>query len=192
MHDDHPGRIARDLHMVSALTRRVLEAGLEDAGGSTTFTQIVVLKWLDAARPRRAKHVARFLSASAPAASQILSRLKRKGLLRSRTDPTDRRAEELFLTARGRALVESHESQKAARLERILSGLPAPERQRIAEGLEAAIDLLLRDEPEHMDLCLHCGAHASPHCVLRQHGLQCPTESDAEAPRCPPGLRSAQ
>ena len=177
-------RLARGLHMLSALTRRVLEGGLEDAAGRASFTQIVVLKWLDAAEPRRARHVARFLSASAPAASQILSRLKRKGLLRSRPDPRDGRAEELLLTARGRALVGRHERLKADRLERMLAELPARERRRIARGLEDAIGLLLRVEPEALDLCLHCGAHASPRCVLRRHGRRCPTEVAGSTSKC--------
>lgn len=194
MPQDDLARIARDLHIVSTLTRRVLEADLEGPGGPTTFTQFVVLKWLDAAQPRRSKHVARFLSASAPAASQILSRLKRKGLVRARTDPTDRRAEDLLLTPRGRAFVERYERLKAGRLERMLASIPAADSRRIAAGLEAAIELLLRAEPERLDLCLHCGAHASPHCVMRKHGMRCPTERDGEAcpaPPAPPARRPA-
>jgi len=172
-----PFRIARDLHMLSALTRRVLEEGIDCDGGEATFTQIVVLKWLDAATPRRSQHVARFLSASAPAASQFMTRLKRRGLVRSQPDPADQRAEHLLLTPRGRQLVRRHEARKSERLDRMLAGISAAERSRLAEGLEAAIDVLLRADPSTLDLCLHCGAHASPRCVLRQHGLRCPTES---------------
>ena len=186
-------RIARDLHMVSALTGRLLEADLEGPAGSATFTQVVVLKWLDTPRPRRAQHVARFLSASAPAASQLLSRLKRKGFVRARRDPADRRAEDLLLTPRGRAFVARYERLQAARLGRMLASLPADEHRRIAEGLEGAIRALLGAEPGLLDLCLHCTAHDSPDCVLRKHGLRCPTESYGEvcAPRRKPGaLRS--
>jgi len=188
-------RVARDLHMVSALTRRVLEGEFADpAGTSASFTQLVILKWLDAATPRRAQDVARFLSASAPAATQILARLRKKGLVRSRPNRKDRRADDLFLTPKARALITEHDSRNAGRLETLLSSLPSGRRNALAEGLETAIELLLADHPSVADMCLQCGAHASPRCVMRQHGFSCPTERDGiptcGAPRPVPRARN--
>lgn len=183
MPESDSNRIARNLHMVAALTRRVLERGVEGSGDEATFTQLAVLKWLDSARPRRAQEVARYLAASAPAATQILTRLKKKGLVRARPNRLDNRADDLTISARGRALVKKHDAHKAARIEKMLSSLPAHKRKAIAEGLEGAIELLLHADPALIDMCLHCGAHASPHCVMMRHGLSCPTERcDAEAP----------
>jgi DNA-binding MarR family transcriptional regulator len=186
----HSSRIARDLHMVAALTRRVLERGLEDPREPITFTQLAVLKWLDAATPRRAQGVARYLSASAPAATQILARLKQKGLVRTRPNKEDRRAGDLRLTARGHALVRKHDALKRERLERMLEALPMLRQIAIAEGLEGAIELLLKADPLVVDMCLHCGVHSSPHCVMRRHGMRCPTEQPCGAlPTSEPGSR---
>lgn len=172
-------RVARDLHMLAALTKRVLEGDVSGPTGvSASFTQIVILKWLDAATPRRAQDVARFLSASAPAATQILARLRKKGLIRSKPSAADRRAEDLFLTPKARALVKRYEALKSKRLDRLLGDLPEAKLRLVTQGLEAAIEMLLADKPEVEDMCLHCGAYESPQCVMRQHGFKCPTERE--------------
>lgn len=181
-HEPQARRIARDLHMISDLTRRILEPEVHDeSGDGASFTQIVILKWLDAAGPRRAQDVAKYLSSSAPAATQLIGRLRRKGLVTSKPSTTDGRAEDLFVTAKARSLVRRHETLKMKRLERLWSALPETRRKLVAQGLEAAIDLLLANKPMGSDMCLHCGAYDSPNCVMRQHGFSCPTES------CPAG-----
>ncbi|MCC6740485.1 MAG: MarR family transcriptional regulator [Planctomycetia bacterium] len=175
-------RVARDLHMLSDLTRRILEPDVHDpSGDGASFTQVIILKWLDSAGPRRAQDVARYLSSSAPAATQLIGRLRRKGLVRSRPNPTDGRAEDLFVTPKARALVRRHESLKMKKLERLWGSLPETKRKLVAQGLEAAIELLLAEKPAGPDMCLHCGAYESPNCVMHQHGFACPTES------CPSG-----
>lgn len=168
-------RVARNLHILSALSKRVLEDGLLPPG--LTFAQVSILKWLDAATPRRAGEVARFISASAPAATQILARMKRKGYVRTTRNPKDRRAEDLALTARGRGLIRKYETAKRRRLAALLHAVPASRRKAMVGGLEAAVDLLLLDGPNVRDLCLHCGVYQAPECVMRRHGYRCPTES---------------
>lgn len=168
--------------MLADLTRRILEPDVTPQDGEgASFTQIVILKWLDSAGPRRAQDVAKYLSSSAPAATQLLGRLRRKGLVKSRPCPTDGRAEDLFVTPHARALVRRHEVLKMRRLEKLWGGLPEAKRRLVAQGLEAAIDLLLTEKPVGSEMCLHCGAYDSPNCVMRQHGFACPTET------CPSG-----
>ena len=190
MPESNATRIARDLHMLSALTRRILERGVPGTGrNEISFTQISILKWIDAAGPRRAQDVAKYLSASAPAATQILSRLRGKGLIRSRRCPEDGRAEDLFLTARARIRVRRHDLLLGRRLERLMARVPPLKLRGIAAGLEAAIGLLLEDPEPVEDMCLHCGALESPACVIRQNGYKCPTEREgaAECGRESPG-----
>jgi DNA-binding MarR family transcriptional regulator len=185
IHEPPARRLARDLHMLSDLTRRVLEPDVhDDRGQSASFTQVVILKWLDAADPRRAQDVAKFLSSSAPAATQLIARLKRKGLVKSRPNPTDGRAEDLFVTPKARTLVKRHETIKMRKLEKLYGALPETKRKLISQGLEAAIDLLLVEQPGAADMCLHCGAYDSPNCVMRSHGFTCPTET------CPSGKKA--
>jgi hypothetical protein len=49
---------------------------------------------------------------------------------------------------------------------------------RLAEELEAAIELLLRSEADLDHLCLHCNALAAPGCLMQGHGRRCPTSTD--------------
>lgn len=167
-------RVARNLHILSALTRRVLEEGLLPPG--LTFLQVSILKWLDAAAPCHGRDVARFLSATAPAATRVLAGLKRKGLVRAVPNRKDRRAEDLKPTPGGRAVIRRYEAQKRRRLQVLLRTIPAPQRKTMLQGLESAVDLLLLDTPRVRDLCLHCGVYQSPTCVMLQHGYGCPTE----------------
>lgn len=169
-------RIARDLHMLGALTRELLEGDVSSGRAQATFTQVVLLRWLDAGGPRRSKLIARFLGVSAPATSQIVTRLKRKGLVLGRPDPTDGRAELLGITPRGRAFVERHRQDVQGRMEALLVRVPAAQRRSLAEGLEAVIELLLSSGVRLEHLCLHCHALSAPGCLMRSHGRRCPTE----------------
>lgn len=171
-------RIARSLHMLGALTRELLEGEIANGKDRATFTQVVLLRWLEAGGPRRTRQIAQFLGASAPAASQLLARLKAKGLVKAGADPHDGRAELLQVTPRGLAFVERHREAVGARMDALLAGVPAARRVRLAEDLEAAIELLLRSQADLDHLCLHCHALAAPGCLMQRHGRRCPTAAD--------------
>jgi DNA-binding MarR family transcriptional regulator len=176
-------RISRDLHILAALTRRILESGVPDAGREgVSFTQVSILKWIESAGPRRAQDVARFLSASAPAATQIIARLRKGGLIRSRRSVKDGRAEDLFLTPRARAIIRRHDALMVRRLRKVSAGVPEARLRAMSMGLESAIGMLLADHEPVEDMCLHCGALESPGCVMREHGFRCPTERDGVPP----------
>lgn len=176
MNATDPKRILSRLHMVSALVRRVLEEGAPGPGQELAYSTRVLLRWLEASSGRRPQDVARFLSVTPSAATQLVARLKQRGLVRARPDPEDGRAELLWLTARGSTLVRTEAELEAARIERLLATTSQPRRRELAQGLDAAIELLLNADPVQIDLCLHCTALASPQCELRVHGLRCPTE----------------
>jgi hypothetical protein len=110
------------------------------------------------------------------AATQLVARLKKRGLVKAQPDPEDGRAELLALTARGAALVRGEMDLEASRMERFLALTPEPRQKVLAQGLDEAIELLLRADPAQIDLCLHCTALSAPQCELRSHGLRCPTE----------------
>ncbi|NUN50666.1 MAG: MarR family transcriptional regulator [Candidatus Brocadiae bacterium] len=176
--DSH--RIARNLHMLSTLTHRVLEQDVPGNDGSgATFLQVVILKWLGSAGPRRAQDVAKYLTCSAPAVSQHLARLKKKGLIRVKPNALDRRADDLHVTEKGHAVIRRYETLRSRRLDRLVSRLPDARRRVIVQGLEAALEMLLVEKPWVDDICLHCGAYDSPQCKMREHGMRCPTEGTA-------------
>lgn len=173
--------LARNLHILSALTERLLEGEVEAGESRASYLHVSVLAWLDSGAPRRAGEVARFLSASAPAASQVLARLVRRGLLSIERSASDRRAAELSVTPRGRALVKRHQERKLRLLEDLFARRPGADLGAIRAGLEAAIELLLAAEPEQLALCLRCGLHSAPQCVMARHGHACPTAAGCSA-----------
>jgi DNA-binding MarR family transcriptional regulator len=182
MADQDPRDIARDLHMLSALTQRVLEQGAEVGEAPVSFQQLTLLRWLGSG-PRRAQDVARFLSVTPSAATQLVARLEARGLVRRRPDPSDQRAEGLVASARAQELVRREAELETQRVARLLQALPAADRASLRRGLRAGIEMLLGADPAQVDLCLHCTALASPQCVLRARGRACPTERPRRKPR---------
>lgn len=172
-------RIARSLHMLGALTRVLLEGEVASGRDRATFRQAVLLRWLDAGGPRRTRQIAQFLAASAPAASQLVARLTAKGLIKAEADPRDGRAGLLRVTPRGRAFVERHREAVGERMDALLAGVPPARRLRLADELEAALDLLLHSETRIDPLCLHCNALGAPGCLMSSHGRACPTAPEA-------------
>jgi MarR family transcriptional regulator, transcriptional regulator for hemolysin len=83
---------------------------------------------------------------------RLLDRLVERGLLERRHDPKDRRANRLFLTERGRQLVDDLDSLRDAIASDVLHGVPA-------EAIEASLGTLrgikerikgLTDPPGHV------------------------------------------
>lgn len=72
-----------------------------------------------------------------------LDRLESRGLVRRRPDPADGRSVRVRLTARGRAKVDRAVADLLARERELLAGLPAADRDRLAELLR---EVLLRFE----------------------------------------------
>ena len=80
---------------------------------------------------------------SSGAMTNRLDRLEELGLVRRLPDPTDRRGRLVELTTKGRALVDKAVVEHLANEQRLLSGLSASERTRLAELLRK----LLHSEP---------------------------------------------
>jgi DNA-binding MarR family transcriptional regulator len=80
---------------------------------------------------------------SSGAMTNRLDRLEEMGLIRRLPDPNDRRGRLVELTPKGRALVDKAVVEHLANEQRLLSGLSAAERTRLAELLRK----LLHSEP---------------------------------------------
>lgn len=174
-------RFLRDIHVVARLVEQTLEEGYLKlaAGDRVTFGQLNILKFL--ARPGTffIKDVARFLNASEAAASKAVSRLEARGWVTHRPHGADRRAEVLRVTARGRALVRRYEKLKAARVRALLEGENA---EALAQGLERAIAVLMKERGAIGNPCLGCGAYYSSHCIVRALGHYCPCQREKAPP----------
>lgn len=89
------------------------------------------LLWAIGDKPVRAGLVAQQLKLSPGAVTEVVESLVRDGLVRRDTDPDDRRAVVLALTAEGRSVRERYELAASANLAQVLGRLTPPQRRRM-------------------------------------------------------------
>src|SRR5437764_2771213 len=138
--DDPTLRVLDELgRVIRGLTRL---GGGPDDGPAMTATQRLALFELVEEGPMRLNDLASLLGTSAPTASRAVDALAEAGLVERLTDPTDRRAVRIELTAEGRARVERRRSQVAEAFRPAAAGMPAAEREQLAELLARLADQL--------------------------------------------------
>jgi DNA-binding MarR family transcriptional regulator len=79
--------------------------------------------------------ISSYLDVSAAAASQLVDRLVREGFLERAEDPHDRRAKQVTLSPKGRALIEKGIEVRNRWLEKLIPRLTAEQRQTVAVAL---------------------------------------------------------
>lgn len=131
-------RIAAGLARISLLLRH--HAWQAAAPHSLTPTQAQILAVLAAHPPRslRLSGLAERLALTLPTVSDAAAALEKKGMLRRRGDPADRRAGLLELTARGRRAAAAA-SQWPDHLLSAVDSLPAPMQEQLLAALMAMV-----------------------------------------------------
>jgi DNA-binding MarR family transcriptional regulator len=86
---------------------------------------------------QRIAALAEALGVNPSSATRLCDRLARKGLVRRRRAATDRREVRVSLAPLGRALVEDVTARRREEIGRLLAEVPAAQRDRIVEALEA-------------------------------------------------------
>ena len=89
------------------------------------------LLWVIGDKPVRAGLVAQQLKLSAGAVTELVEGLVEEGLVRRDTDPDDRRAVVLALTAEGRRVRERYELAASSAVAQVLGRLTPPQRRRV-------------------------------------------------------------
>ena len=89
------------------------------------------LLWVIGDKPVRAGLVAQQLKLTAGAVTELVEGLVDEGLVRRDTDPDDRRAVVLALTAEGRRVRERYEVAASSAVAQVLGRLTAPQRRRV-------------------------------------------------------------
>ena len=112
-----------------ALAARSL-AGIAE---EVTLPQYRALVVIASRGPQRVADLAQALGVNPSTATRMCDRLVRKGLVRRRALPADRRVVRLHLTAAGRRLVEEVTGVRRAEIAQILGTLPAAERAQMVE-----------------------------------------------------------
>ncbi len=150
-------RRAGELELAAgALLRRLVDRISHRSGAAlailataeVTFPQLILLARVQRLGTASLSALAEVSGASLPAASQMIDRLVRLGMLARADDPADRRRRALALTARGRELLARVAAARAADYAESLAGLPPALLRALAgalapavEALEAALDV---------------------------------------------------
>jgi DNA-binding MarR family transcriptional regulator len=132
---DELGRVIRHLARVS---------GGPDEGPALTSTQRLALFELLEDGPMRLNDLAGRMGLSAPTASRAVDALAEAELVERLTDPADRRALRIEVTAAGRTRVELRKARVAAAFRPVAACLPPAEREQLAGLLARLADELSR------------------------------------------------
>jgi DNA-binding MarR family transcriptional regulator len=112
-----------------------------------TLPQFRLLIVLAAHGAQGLKSLADFLAVNASTATRMCDRLVRKGLIRRRTSPGDRREVRLALTEKGRDLVDHATKQRRVEISRLLESVPAEEQRHLVQAL-AYINVAAGEVPD--------------------------------------------
>ena len=120
---------------------------LASTESDVTLPQFRLLIVLAAHGPQGLGPLAEFLAVNASTAMRMCDRLIRKGLVRRRKSPTDRREVRLALTERGRDLVDHTTNQRRIELSRLLKSMPQEEQRHLVQAL-AYINIAAGEVPD--------------------------------------------
>jgi DNA-binding MarR family transcriptional regulator len=113
----------------------VIAASFAAVEDRVTLPQLRVLVLADADEPLSLAAVGTALGVHASNATRICDRLVVAGLLQRRANPGNRRQVQLTLTQDGRALLAVVMNHRRAAIEAVLAGLPATDREAVAQAL---------------------------------------------------------
>ncbi|MGC8472401.1 MAG: MarR family winged helix-turn-helix transcriptional regulator [Acidimicrobiales bacterium] len=111
-----------------------------DEAEDVTLTQYRSLVVLASRGPQGMASLAEALGVTPPTASRLCDRLVRKGLVRRRTDRSDRRQVRVALTEAGRRLVDVVTECRRRQIADLLSAVPEDARRSVAAGLQLLAD----------------------------------------------------
>jgi DNA-binding MarR family transcriptional regulator len=107
-----------------------------DEAEDVTLTQYRSLVVLASRGPQAMASLADALGVTPPTASRLCDRLVRKGLVRRRTDRTDRRQVRVALTEAGKTLVDVVTQRRRREIADLLAAVPEDARRAVAGGLQ--------------------------------------------------------
>jgi DNA-binding MarR family transcriptional regulator len=107
-----------------------------------TGAQKRIMYFLDLEGPQRMGDIARLVAVSLPAATTVVDRLVRSGVIVREADPADRRAIRVALSPGGRRIMARMKRVHERRLEEILLRLPALKRRELIQCFARVHELL--------------------------------------------------
>lgn len=116
-----------------------------------TYQQYNVLRIVQKDGPVAPGEVARRLLVTAPVVTRLVSGLEKAGLVERHRDPSDRRAQNLVLTAAGRRKVSAMRRDLLAAAKELIEPLPEGRRAAVAAALDE-LEVLLPDRGTPRDV----------------------------------------
>ncbi len=155
----------RDLRLVWLFHRTVevlMAAGPTEHQLSTV--QFLALRFIGLHERPTPGDAAQALGISNAAATKLIDRLVKKGLVSRVEDPTDRRERRLGLTERGVGVFAVISEAGSEQIALTLSRLSHRDRTALRQGLRAFLAATLADPAAVRRVCLHCGREHEPDC----------------------------
>lgn len=132
---EEPDSVVDALLSASRALVAVAARSLAEAAEEVTLTQYRTLVVLAARGPQRVAELAAAVSVTPATATRMCDRLVRKGLVRRRSDRSDRRQVQVTLTDAGRRLVDAVTARRRAEIATIVRRIPADERPVVVQAL---------------------------------------------------------
>lgn len=158
-------------HISDVFTRMVLKtmaAGLADKAEEITTSQFQALKHIAQHGPCTVGQLARGLDTSQPAATMLVGRMVKRGLVERQPGRSDRRQAEISLTRRAEELLSHIEAERASRLSSTLAQMSEQERRQLIESMERFVSAALTQEDSVDEACLNCGSEHQPDCIVNK------------------------
>ena len=162
-------------HVSDVFTRVMLKtiaADLSDSVEEISMAQFHALRHVAQHGACTIGSLAEGLCVSQPAATMLVDRMTRRGLVERRSSSTDRRQAEVSLTERAKDLLAQIESERSERLGKILGLMGGSEREQFVESLERFISAALKLENAVDEACLRCGIEHYTDCIVNQTHLE--------------------
>lgn len=145
-------------------------ASTRESHGSDDITPSLIqcLQHIYLHGPSSIRRIATGLSITFPAASQLVERLVRKGLVTREEGKEDRRFANVNLTDEGRSAVMEARASRSKWLRDILDKMPEERREALVDNLEEFIRIALETTGSIEEACIRCGINHVAFCVVNK------------------------
>lgn len=140
----------------------------ESTAEGVTPAQLQVLKYIENHRECTVCYLAEGLGISQPAATTLVDRMAKRGLVERTSGSGDRRQRQIHLTERARVLLSIAEAERIAKLGSILAHMDQSASRRLISSLEGFVAAALAAEILPQDICLQCGSAHRADCVVNR------------------------
>ena len=148
---------------------RTTAESLATADDDLTTSQLLALRHILLHPDCALSALANGLGISNPAATKVMDRLERKGLV-VRVQGSDRRQVKAVLTPRGEDVAKANLQLQMESYASLFNSMPQVDREMLQQGLEALVAIAVRQWPDWEQLCLRCGIGcAKDDCPLHRY-----------------------